>query len=101
MAEAQDIIDFTVNQQPADAAAVFNELIGERIAELLAAKREDMAKSMFGSAEGPDEDGEDEDDTDVDDADDDEDDDIDFDDLDIDLDDIDLDDLEGFDETDD
>lgn len=105
MAEAQDIIDFTLNQQPADAAKAFNDLVNERVTELLDAKREEIAQSMFGGTQASSEDPEDDDDDveDYDDTDDDdvdlEDDDIDFDDIDID--DLDLDDLEGFDETDD
>ena len=66
-----DIIDFTVDERPADVASVFDDLIGQKIVDAIAQKKIEVAQQMFGPQE--DDDIEYEDDDDSEDYDDDED----------------------------
>lgn len=53
-----DIIDFTVDEKPADVASAFDALIGQKIVDAIAQKKVEVAQQMF----NPQDDAEDEDD---------------------------------------
>ena len=42
-----DIIDFTVDEKPADVATAFDALIGQKIVDAIAQKKVDVAQQMF------------------------------------------------------
>jgi hypothetical protein len=58
-----DIIDFTVDERPADVASVFDDLIGQKIVDAIAQKKVEVAQQMF-NPEDDDEESEDGDDED-------------------------------------
>ena len=68
-----DIIDFTVDERPADVASVFDDLIGQKIVDAIAQKKIEVAQQMFEPQEDDEDDIEYEDDDDSEDYDDDED----------------------------
>lgn len=97
MADIDDLINFSMNQQPTKFASAFDEIMGQKAIAAIDDMKISVAQGMFGTEE----DVEDEDDFDLDnddldiddDLDLDDDEDIDWDDEDFDLDDE---DLEGF-----
>lgn len=77
-----DLIDLTVDEKPAEVSVAFDELIGQRIVDIIAQKKIEVAQQMFGP-----QDSEEDDDIEYEDdesEDDDEDDDEDYDDSDLD-----------------
>ena len=42
-----DIIDFTVDEKPADVASAFDALIGQKIVDAIAQKKVEVAQQMF------------------------------------------------------
>lgn len=87
-----DIIDLTVDEKPAEISVAFDELIGQKIVDVIAQKKVEVAQQMF----GPQEDDEDEIEYDDDEESEDYDDDIDYEDYD----DSDLDELDSEEEED-
>ena len=78
-----DIIDLTVDEKPAEISVAFDELIGQKIVDVIAQKKVEVAQQMFGPQEDDDSEYEDDESEDYDDEDDYEDyDDSDLDDLD-------------------
>ena len=75
-----DLIDLTVDEKPAEVSVAFDELIGQRIVDIIAQMKVEVAQQMFGPQDSEDNDIEYEDDEFEDE--DDEDDDEDYDDLD-------------------
>lgn len=101
MSDVNDLLGFAVDKNPVDFANAFNDILQQKTAAALEARRVELAQSVYTASEDenddPDDVGEDEfeyTDDDFEDMDDTELDDLDLDDLDLDLDDIDL-DLEG------
>jgi len=105
MADIDDLINFSMNQQPTKFASAFDEIMGQKATAAIDDMKITVAQSMFGAEEDAVED-DDDDDFDLDDDDDldlDDNDDLDLsdddlDDIDLDDEDFDLDDedLEGF-----
>lgn len=102
MADIDDLLNYSMNQQPTKFASAFDEIMGQKAIDAIDDMRISVAQSMFGTEEDTVEDDEDfdlEDDEDLDlddedlDVDDEDLEDIDWDDEDFDLDDE---DLEGF-----
>jgi hypothetical protein len=81
-----DLIDLTVDEKPAEVSVAFDELIGQRIVDIIAQKKVEVAQQMFGPQDSEDDDIEYEDDE--------------FEDEDEDYDDSDLDDLDSEEEED-
>jgi len=81
-----DLIDLTVDEKPAEVSVAFDELIGQRIVDIIAQKKVEVAQQMFGPQDSEEDDDieyEDDESEDDDEDDDDEDyDDSDLDDLD-------------------
>jgi hypothetical protein len=77
-----DLIDLTVDEKPAEVSVAFDELIGQRIVDIIAQKKVEVAQQMFGPQDSEDDDIEYEDDESEDDDDDEDYDDSDLDDLD-------------------
>lgn len=98
MADIDDLINYSMNQQPTKFASAFDDIMGQKAVEAIDDMKISIAQGMFASEEDT---PEDDDDLDLDDEDledydfedDDDDEDIDWDDEDFDLDDE---DLEGF-----
>lgn len=92
-----DLLNAAIENQPIEFGDAFNGLLGQKVADALASKRQEIAQTLYGvSEEGPEEE-----DDDVDFDDDDDDDDIDFDDDDDDFDDdVNFDDIEDTNEND-
>ena len=82
-----DLIDLTVDEKPAEVSVAFDELIGQRIVDIIAQKKVEVAQQMFGP-----QDSEDDDDIEYEDDE--------FEDEDEDYDDSDLDDLDSEEEED-
>jgi hypothetical protein len=98
MPTTTDLIGLAIDKNPVDFASTFAEIIQQKQADALEAKKIELAQSVYGSPEDTDSDDDvdfDEDDFDTEDGDYDADDedleDLDLDDLDLDLDDLDLD----------
>lgn len=98
MPTTTDLIGLAIDKNPVDFASVFDEIIQQKQADALEAKKIELAQNVYGSPEDIDSDDDidfDEDDFDTEDNDYDADDedleDLDLDDLDLDLDDLDLD----------
>ena len=81
-----DLIDLTVDEKPAEVSVAFDELIGQRIVDIIAQKKVEVAQQMFGPQDSEDDDIEYEDDE--------------FEDEDEDYDDSDLEDLDSEEEED-
>jgi len=77
-----DLIDLTVDEKPAEVSVAFDELIGQRIVDIIAQKKVEVAQQMFGPQDSEDDDIEYEDDESEDDDDDEDYDNSDLDDLD-------------------
>ena len=43
-----DLIDLTVDEKPAEVSVAFDELIGQRIVDIIAQKKVEVAQQMFG-----------------------------------------------------
>ena len=43
-----DLIDLTVDEKPAEVSVAFDELIGQRIVDIIAQKKIEVAQQMFG-----------------------------------------------------
>jgi hypothetical protein len=107
MSDVNDLLGFAIDNKPVDFADAFSNILQQKAAGAIEAKRVEYAQSMYSAPEemeDPDDVGDDfdttddfEDDADLDDVDLE---DLDLDDLDLDLDDIDL-DLEGITDEDD
>jgi hypothetical protein len=82
-----DLIDLTVDEKPAEVSVAFDELIGQRIVDIIAQKKVEVAQQMFGP-----QDSEEDDDIEYEDDE--------FEDEDEDYDDSDLDDLDSEEEED-
>lgn len=95
MADIDDLLNYSMNQQPTKFASAFDEIMGQKAIAAIDDMRVSVAQSMFGTEEDTVEDDED---FDLDDDDDLDLDDEDFEDIDLDDEDFDLDDedLEGF-----
>jgi hypothetical protein len=91
MADIDDLINFSMNQQPTKFASAFDDIMGQKATAAIDDMRISVAQSMFAAEEDS---VDDEDDFDLDD------DDLDLDDDDLDLDDEDLEDLDWDDEDD-
>jgi ribonuclease E len=103
MADIDDLINFSMNQQPTKFASAFDEIMGQKATAAIDDMKITVAQSMFGAEEDAVEDDDDfdlddDDDLDLDDNDDLDLSDDDLDDIDLDDEDFDLDDedLEGF-----
>jgi hypothetical protein len=102
MADIDDLLNYSMNQQPTKFASAFDEIMGQKATAAIDDMRVSVAQSMFGTEEDTVEDDEDfdldDEDLDLDDDDDLDLDDEDFEDIDLDDEDFDLDDedLEGF-----
>ena len=88
MADIDDLINFSMNQQPTKFASAFDEIMGQKAIDSIDDMKISIAQGMFTNEE---DDVEDEDDFDLND-------DLDLDDDDLDLDDEDLDDIDWDDE---
>lgn len=49
-----DIIDLTVDEKPAEISVAFDELIGQKIVDVIAQKKVEVAQKMFGPQEDDD-----------------------------------------------
>lgn len=49
-----DIIDLTVDEKPAEISVAFDELIGQKIVDVIAQKKVEIAQQMFGPQEDDD-----------------------------------------------
>lgn len=65
-----DIIDLTVDEKPAEISVAFDELIGQKIVDVIAQKKVEVAQKMFGPQEDDDSEYEDDESEDYDDEDD-------------------------------
>ena len=92
MADIDDLLNYSMNQQPTKFASAFDEIMGQRASTAIDDMKISVAQSMFASQEDS---VDDDDDLDLDD------DDLDLDDDDLDLDDDDLDDIDWDDEDED
>lgn len=91
MADINDLIDFSMNQQPTKFASAFDEIMGQKAIDAIDDMRISVAQGVFAAEEDT---VDDEDDFDLDD------DDLDLDDDDLDIDDEDLEDIDWDDEDD-
>lgn len=92
MPTTTDLLGLAIDKNPVDFADQFNQIMMQKAADALEAKKVELAQSIYGEAPEMDDDDDavDFDDDDIDLSDDDDDLDLDLDDLDIDLDDLDL-----------
>jgi len=51
-----DLIDLTVDEKPAEVSVAFDELIGQRIVDIIAQKKVEVAQQMFGPQDSEDDD---------------------------------------------
>ena len=85
MADIEDLINYSMNQQPTKFASAFDEIMGQKAVAAIDDMRINVAQNMFATEDDVDDD---EDDFDLDD------DDLDLDDEDLDIDDEDLEDID-------
>ncbi len=98
MADIDDLINFSMNQQPTKFASAFDEIMGQKTLAAIENMQATVAQNMFGSEEDTEQDVEDEDLEDLDDEELEELDDEDFEDIEFDEEDFEIEDedLEGF-----
>lgn len=98
MPTTTELLGLAIDKNPVDFADTFNTLMMQKAAEAIDARQVDLAQSIYGAAEEPEEEDEFED-FDVEDIDDEDASDEDFDDIDLDLDDLDIEDFADAEDT--